>query len=76
MKIVRTQEKSTIDFEELLDYQVFSDIDDWIYLKIPKVVDEQHQRVVNAIDLESNSLVSFEDDDKIRILDCKLVIQN
>lgn len=76
MKIVRTQEKSTIDFEELLDYQVFSDIDDWIYLKIPKVVDEGHHRVVNAIDLESNSLVSFEDDDKIRILDCKLVIQN
>ena len=76
MKVTCTQEKLTVDFEKLLDYKIFLDEDGWIYLKIPTVIDEKRHGAVNAIDLKNDYLTFFEDDDKIKVMDAEIIIQN
>ena len=76
MKVVRNNRKDFVDFEDLLEYEFFSDEEGCVYLKIPKVTDDNKRQTANAINLEDNRLTYFCVSEKIKILDCEIIVQN
>lgn len=77
MKVVRNDQKGLVNFEDLLECEIFLDVEDCVYLKIPKVVDDENRhRTVNAINLEDDYLTYFCATERVKKLDYELVIQN
>ena len=77
MKVTRNDKKDFVSFYDLNYYDVFSDERDLVYLKIPRVIDmDDEQEYYNAIDLTNNDFRTFEDYDKVKKLNCELIIKD
>ena len=76
MKVTRNDKKGFVNFAGLMDYDVFLDERDLVYLRIPTVVDRDGEQEYNAIDLINNNFWIFEKYDKVKKLNCELIIKD
>ena len=76
MKIIRPKEENFIKFEELDNYEFFVGMGGTICLKIPPFFDELLDEKFDAVDIERELPIYFESYDKVRLLNCDLVIHN
>lgn len=76
MKVTRNDKKGFVSFDDLNYYDVFLDERDLVYLRIPRVTHINDEQEYNAIDLINNDFWIFEDYDKVKKLNCELIIKD